>query len=45
MPETATNSWLRRLGWLILLWIGSVAALGLFALALRGLMFAAGLRE
>jgi len=45
MPETPTNPWLRRVGWLVLLWIASVAALGLFAFALRGLMLAAGLRE
>jgi hypothetical protein len=36
--------WLRRLGWLVLLWIGGVAALGLVALALRVLMGAAGMR-
>ena len=45
MPEIPTNAWLRRVGWLFLLWIVSVAALGLFALALHGLMSAAGLRE
>jgi hypothetical protein len=37
--------WLRRLGWLALLWLGGVAALGLVALLLRWLMHAAGMRE
>jgi hypothetical protein len=36
--------WLRRLGWLIALWLGGVAALGAVALALRVLMHAAGMR-
>lgn len=36
--------WLRRLGWMALLWAGGVAALGLVALLLRGLMHAAGMR-
>jgi len=36
--------WLRRIGWLLALWIGGVAALGAVALALRVLMHAAGMR-
>jgi hypothetical protein len=36
--------WLRRLGWLLALWLGGVAALGIVALALRVLMHAAGMR-
>ena len=36
--------WLRRVGWLLVLWLGGVAVLGLVALALRVLMHAAGLR-
>ncbi|HEX8787775.1 MAG TPA: DUF2474 domain-containing protein [Telluria sp.] len=36
--------WLRRLGWMALLWAGGVATLGLVALLLRGLMHAAGMR-
>ena len=36
--------WLRRIGWMALLWLGGVAALGLVALALRLLMHAAGMR-
>jgi len=36
--------WLRRIGWLVVLWAAGVAALGLVALALRLVMQAAGLR-
>lgn len=36
--------WLRRIGWLVILWLGGVAALGLVALALRIAMRAAGMR-
>jgi len=36
--------WLRRVGWLVVLWTAGVAALGLVALALRLVMQAAGLR-
>ena len=36
--------WLRRVGWLVVLWVGGVAALGIVALALRFVMQAAGLR-
>jgi hypothetical protein len=36
--------WLQRLGWMALLWLGGVAALGLVALLLRVLMHAAGMR-
>lgn len=36
--------WLRRLGWLVLIWTASVVALALVALALRVLMTLAGLR-
>jgi hypothetical protein len=36
--------WLRRVGWLLALWLGGVAALGIVALALRVLMHAAGMR-
>lgn len=38
------TSWLRRIGWLIALWLGGVAALAAVALALRLLMHAAGMR-
>jgi hypothetical protein len=36
--------WLRRVGWLLALWLGGVAALGIVALAVRVLMHAAGMR-
>lgn len=36
--------WLRRAGWLVVLWLGGVAALGLVALVLRVAMRAAGMR-
>lgn len=36
--------WLGRAGWLLVLWLGGVAALGVVALALRLLMHAAGMR-
>jgi hypothetical protein len=35
----------RRLGWMAMIWLGSVAALGLVALLLRALMAAAGLQR
>ena len=43
MRATA-STWLKRLGWLALIWCAGVAALGLVALAIRWLMAAAGLR-
>ncbi|MCP1495551.1 hypothetical protein J2Y86_000258 [Pseudomonas migulae] len=36
-------SWSRRLGWLVLIWLGSVLALGVVAGTLRLLMHAAGM--
>jgi hypothetical protein len=36
--------WLRRLGWMLALWAGGVAALGLVAWLLRVLMHAAGMK-
>lgn len=36
--------WLRRIGWLVVLWAAGVAALGIVALALRLAMRAAGMR-
>ncbi|MBR9754266.1 MULTISPECIES: DUF2474 domain-containing protein [Cobetia] len=36
-------SWLSKIGWLVLIWGGSVSALGLVSLALRRFMQAAGL--
>ncbi|MRV76319.1 DUF2474 family protein [Duganella sp. FT92W] len=37
--------WLKRLGWLVLIWCASVGALGLAALLMRWLMNAAGLNR
>jgi hypothetical protein len=37
--------WLKRLGWLVLIWFLSVGALGLAALAVRWVMNAAGLNR
>ncbi len=39
----ARKPWLRRIGWLVLIWAASVAALGVVALILHGLMSFAGL--
>jgi hypothetical protein len=44
--ETAARvnkPWLRRVGWMILIWAASVATLGLVALLFRILMAATGL--
>jgi Protein of unknown function (DUF2474) len=40
---TSPRGWLRRLGWLVLIWLASVAALGVVAWGLRFLMRAAGM--
>lgn len=37
------KSWPRRIGWLVLIWAASVAALAVAALLFRGLMNLAGL--
>jgi hypothetical protein len=37
------NSWPQRLGWLVLIWMASVAALAIVAALFRVLMSAAGL--
>jgi len=37
------DSWWKKLGWLILIWVASVAALGVVAWVVRQLMHAAGL--
>jgi hypothetical protein len=39
----ARKPWLRRVGWFALLWMASVATLGVVALILRALMSLAGL--
>ncbi|MEP4556853.1 DUF2474 domain-containing protein [Cobetia amphilecti] len=38
-----SGSWLKKIGWLVVIWGGSVAALGIVSLALRSFMQAAGL--
>lgn len=45
MPERSETrpDWLRRFGWLALIWLLSIAALAAVAFALRLLMNAAGL--
>ena len=46
MTETETRpGLLRRLGWLVLIWAGSVVALGVVALLLRGVLTLAGLNS
>jgi hypothetical protein len=39
----ARKPWLRRIGWLVLIWTASVATLGIVALILHALMSLAGL--
>lgn len=45
MSDASPNRklWLRRFGWLVLIWIGSVAALAIVAIIFRLLMNIAGL--
>ncbi|MGE8066285.1 DUF2474 domain-containing protein [Pseudomonas sp. NPDC089569] len=42
--QAAPAPWYRRVGWLVVIWSGSVMALGVVAEALRLLMHAAGMR-
>ncbi|QQX88423.1 DUF2474 domain-containing protein [Cupriavidus necator] len=46
-PRTGTGggTWLRRIGWLVLIWAASVAALGVAAWVLRIIMQGVGLRS
>lgn len=37
-------SWLRRIGWLVLLWAAGVATVGVVAIVIRIFMTAAGLK-
>lgn len=41
-PPVRLPLWLRRVGWLVLIWVASVAALGAAAWLLRLLMAGAG---
>lgn len=43
MPADARKPWLRRLGWLVLIWAASVIGLGVVAMLFRFLMGMAGL--
>lgn len=40
----ARSLWLRRLGWMVLLWLGGVVSLSLIAFLIRIIMHAAGMR-
>jgi hypothetical protein len=40
----ARRQWMRRLGWMALLWMGGVASLALVAFLIRIIMHAAGMR-
>ena len=40
-----TGTWLRRVGWLVLIWVASVAALGVAAWVLRMIMQGVGFRS
>jgi len=42
-PLPRRRQWLRRVGWLVLIWVASVAALAAVALLFRLLMTLAGL--
>jgi type III secretory pathway component EscS len=41
--QPAPARWYKRVGWLVMIWLGSVVALGVVAGVLRMLMQAAGL--
>jgi hypothetical protein len=42
-PSAGVQTWLRRVGWLVLIWAASVLALGIVASVFRALMMLAGL--
>jgi len=42
--EIEKSSWLRRIGWLVLLWAAGVATVGIVAVVIRIFMTAAGLK-
>ncbi|WP_416052410.1 DUF2474 family protein [Cupriavidus basilensis] len=44
-PDDAPRPWLKRVGWMALIWVASVAALGVAALLLRLLMRLAGMHS
>ncbi|MGP6421944.1 DUF2474 domain-containing protein [Pseudomonas putida] len=42
--EIRSSPWYKRLGWLLLIWFGSVVSLGVVASVLKLVMYAAGMR-
>ncbi|WP_354686609.1 DUF2474 domain-containing protein [Cupriavidus necator] len=44
-PRPDASTWLRRVGWLVLIWAASVAALGVAAWVLRLIMQGVGFRS
>lgn len=42
-PSAGAQTWLRRVGWLVLIWAASVLALGIVASVFKALMTLAGL--
>ena len=42
-PFAGAQTWLRRVGWLVLIWVGSVLALGVVAGLFRVVMNLAGM--
>ncbi|WP_409278924.1 DUF2474 domain-containing protein [Pseudomonas defluvii] len=45
MKMQTPQAWWQRLAWLLAIWAGSVAALGVFAWLIRLFMLAAGMRS
>ena len=43
--ETAKAPWYKRVGWLVLIYVGSVVGLGIFAMLIRLFMTAAGMKS
>ncbi|WP_166217140.1 DUF2474 domain-containing protein [Pseudomonas atagonensis] len=42
--EVTSSPWYKRLGWLLLIWLGSVVSLAVVASLLKLAMYAAGMR-
>jgi len=45
VSETAKAPWYKRVGWLVLIYVGSVVGLGIFAMLIRLFMTAAGMKS
>lgn len=41
----SVNLWIRRVGWLVAIWIASVIALGIVASSIRSLMTLCGMKS